>query len=90
VIDFNPFPLVESASWTDVVRDRIWFSLGGLEFVITREEIESEHHYASLLWRRIHGAIDAICEGLGWCSGIWDEQWAMSHGSLGPEVEVLW
>jgi hypothetical protein len=90
VSDFNPFPLVESASWIDCDRDLMWFSIGGLTFKVTREELESEIHYVSLLWRRIHGAVNAICDGLGWCSGIWDEQWAMSHGSLGPEVEVLW
>ena len=84
------FERVDCASWVDSLSERAHFSVGGLRFSITREWTVSEYDYLSQLIDRVRGAVDAISDGFGWMCGIWDDQWSMGHGSLGPEVEVFW
>lgn len=86
------FPDLEVFAWRDMDRALFWSSIGGLRFAVTEQSVRaamSEQHVTWLLLRKIDDAVFAICDGLEWCSGIWDAQWAMGHGSLDSEVEVL-
>ena len=85
-------PDLEVISWRDGDRFLFWQSIGGLRFSITEEQVHaamSEQHITWLILRLVDEAVFAVCDGLEWCSGIWDDLWSMSHGSLSPEVEVL-
>ena len=83
------FEHVECASWVDYMSEQMHFNIGGLRFSLTRAWLESEYDYLSALIGRVRGAVEAISDGFGWMCGIWDAQWAMGHGSLEPDVEVL-
>ena len=86
------FGQAEVITWTDFDAEIYRASVGGLRFSVTQEQLVSSESYERALTDVLNGvykAVRAISEGFEWSSGIWDDRWAMSHGSLSADTEIL-
>lgn len=79
----------EVVTWVDHDLALLHVRVGGIRARLTEEARESADSYVfalEALFDEVAHAVAAAVEGLGWLGGIWDDHWAMSHGTFDDEV----